>query len=72
MEIVYRPYDMAQANLLVAVLKENNISSFIGGQDLLGGIGGLPVDNLLTLSTDSSVSEKAKTIIKDYLNAKLV
>ncbi len=71
MQIIYKPTDLLQAQMLYSMLIDEGIYARINGVNLLGGIGLLPVMDLLTLWAKDDQAELAKTLIYDYLSAEI-
>ncbi len=72
MQIIYKPRDLLEANMLTAMLANEDIQTFINGLNLQGGVGELPVNDLITIMVNDDNAKKAKFLINDYLKAKIV
>ena len=71
MQIVYKPADLLQAQMLYSMLIDEGVDARINGVNLLGGIGLLPVADLLTLWAEDDQAELARSLIDDYLSAEI-
>lgn len=69
MQIIYYPADLPQAQMLVTMLDSEGIVATIGGANLLGGIGMLPTNDLLTMLVNDIDVNNAKNLINSYLAA---
>ncbi len=69
MQIIYKPIDLLEAQMLVSMLNDEGIKAFVNGANLLGGVGLLPVSDLLTITTDDTDAKNAKDLVVSYLSA---
>lgn len=66
MQRIYAPRDLLEAEMLRGMLHNEGIAAHIAGRDLLGAIGDLPVDGLLSLVVDDAHAATARELIGAY------
>lgn len=63
---VYRGSDYFEAQLLVGLLQQQNISVFLQGASLQGGLGEVPVVGHLSIMVDDQDLLRARELIEAY------
>ena len=66
MKIVYSPSNVAEAHMLVDLLKQQNIEAFIRGEHLQGAIGELPAMGVLQIEVAEHDVEEATRFLNDW------
>jgi len=61
--------DLAEADLLCAMLADHHIPSHVSGRYLQGAIGDLPVHDLLGLWVQDEDQARSEQLIQQYLSA---
>ncbi len=69
MQIIYKPIDLLEAQMLVSMLNDEGIQAFVNGTNLLGGVGLLPASDLFNITTNDADAKNAKHLIDSYLSA---
>jgi hypothetical protein len=63
---IYEPENLMEGELLQAMLASEGIDARLGGKDLLGGMGELPVFGLLAIMVEQEQAERARGLITAY------
>ena len=63
---LYEPASIFEAYTLNGILEQCGIDGQVHGDTLLGGIGELPVGNMLFISVPEMQYEEACAVVKDY------
>jgi len=69
---IYYAANSLDANMIKGLLAQYNIKSFIQGEYLQGGMGELPMADLVTVSVVNSHEAEAKKIIAEWQSASIV
>jgi len=63
---VYSARDITEAHIVRGMLESRGIEAIVEGEYLAGGIGELPVVDLISVSVDEADSEAALAVIREY------
>ena len=66
MQRVYEPVDLLEAELLLVMLASEGGTAHLSGRHLLGAMGELPVNGLLSLQVADEQAERARLLITAY------
>lgn len=66
MQRIYEPEHLLEGELLLAMLASEGVPARLTGQDLLGGMGCLPVTGLLGIEVDDVQVDRALALISAY------
>ena len=66
MQRIYEPEHLLEGELLLAMLASEGVQAHLTGQDLLGGMGHLPVSGLLGIVVDDAPVDRALALISAY------
>lgn len=72
MIIVYHAANSLDANMIKGLLAQYNIPSFIQGELLQGGMGQLPMADLVTVSVQNENEVEAKKIVQEWQAGSIV
>lgn len=63
---VYSARDITEAHIVRGMLESRGIEAIVEGEYLAGGIGELPVVDLISVSVDEADVEAALAVIREY------
>lgn len=66
MIIIYHAANSLDANMITGLLTQFNIQSYIQGEYLQGGVGDLPMADLVTVSVADEYEAEAKKIVAEW------
>lgn len=69
MQRIYEPENLMEGELLQGMLESEGITAHLGGRDLLGGTGELPIYGLLALAVENDQAAYARELITAYNGA---
>lgn len=69
---IYRAANSLDANMIKGLLTQYNIKSYIQGELLQGGMGELPMADLVTVSVHNEHEAEAKKIVQDWQAGSIV
>jgi len=69
MRRIYEPENLLEAEMLVGMLASEGGDVQLGGRDLMGGVGELPLQGLLGLAVADEQAEYARQLIDAYNDA---
>ncbi len=69
---IYHAANSLDANMIKGLLAQYNIPSYIQGELLQGGIGELPMADLVTVSVQNENEAEAKKIVQDWQAGSIV
>ena len=72
MIIIYRAANSLDANMIKGLLEQHNISAYIQGEYLQGGVGELPATDLVTVSVHVEHQVEARKIIAEWEAASII
>ena len=65
MQIVYRAANIIDANLVKAALEQVGVPAFVAGEYLVGGMGQLPMSDLVHVMVADVDVERARPVVDD-------
>ncbi|RRV14802.1 DUF2007 domain-containing protein [Pseudomonas saudiphocaensis] len=72
MQRIYEARDLLEAEMLIGMLANEGIETFLTGRHLIGAIGELPAAGLLGLMVNDDQAERARQLIAEYNDAELL
>ena len=72
MIIIYQAANSLDANMIKGLLLQYNIQSYIQGEYLQGGVGDLPMADLVTVSVVNEHEAEAKKIVAEWQSGSIV
>ena len=66
MKEIYKAKDVTEAHIIRGMLEAYNISAYVGGQYLQGGVGDLATMDFATISVDEEDADKARELLEKY------
>lgn len=72
MIVIYHAANSLDANMIKGLLEQYNIPSYIQGELLQGGMGELPMADLVTVSVQNEHEMEAKKIVQDWQAGSIV
>lgn len=69
MQRVYQASDILEANIVKGLLEHNDISAYVAGYYLQGGVGEIPPSGNTSVWVEDDCYDRAQSIIEKYENA---
>lgn len=68
MQRVYQPSNILEASIVKGLLEQHDISVYVAGFYLQGGIGEIPPSGNASIWVDDNCFDQARSIIEEYQN----